>query len=399
MARDFLKNNPQSDDALMHLAHSILMRRAQGARNEAIEVLDKILNDKEGNMLFALNLVAADGATNAETRLDAANRILKHPLSGFNNHLAARRVQWQLRPALRDEIIKDVIATTDQTDPSQLAETARFLIQRDASEQVTELLDLTKAKERRDFTLIWLDAFSKLERWDEVERALKEEDLPLEPFFKKLFLFRISLDQGKNTEADALWNELLAPGPQFEDRLRTAAEYVLKLRRFDYARKAYKLMPPDSQIPRTNFIGMIEVAKGEHKLDEVIMLLGLLVEHVPNDASAANDYNYYRLLKNADLNQAVLDAIKLYKSNKRVLDYRVTYALAFYRDNQFKEAHLLLNTKDVDWEGFKIISRKVVRAATLIKVGHTAEAQKLIDTINLSKLMAEEKILLAPLVK
>ena len=187
----------------------------------------------------------------------------------------------------------------------------------------------------------------------------------------------------------------MVSGPEYEERLRTLADYVYKLRRYDYARVAYKLMSENSLISRDGYIGLVRVAKREKKLPELIQLLKIMVEKFPADEAASNEYNYYRLLARQEIENASDSAANLYRTNPKMMAFRITYALAYLRKRDAEKAYKLLNISRLNWEELEDL-RKSIRAATLINTGQVIEAQELIYSINREELFPEELELIHP---
>ena len=109
----------------------------------------------------------------------------------------------------------------------------------------------------------------------------------------------------------------------------------------------------------------------------------------PASESATNEHNYYRLLSGEEIPEATRSALMLYRSNPKMLSYRVTLALAYLRNHDTQSAYALLNANRIEWDEQSDIN-KAVRAATL-KEKQPKKAEALIDTINLDSLFTEEK--------
>ena len=136
--------------------------------------------------------------------------------------------------------------------------------------------------------------------------------------------------------------------------------------------------------------GLVKIARNEKKLNRLTELLETMVKKFPADGKATNDYNYYRLLAREEVDTATESAFKLYRTNPRLLSYRITLALAHLRNNSPDQAYLLLDLNGLEWEELSDI-RKAVRAATLLEKQQEKEAQELIDSINMDALLPEER--------
>jgi len=395
LAREALRKDPNDQSALINMAHALLLQKSPRAREEAADILEKMQEGTDLYSLTALRLVASDEDILTKSRLDACKKIFEHPETGFNERLFVRKIRIKLEPELKDEIIDITIAEATDGTPYEKAQISRWLNQIDQSHRIAELLDFEAAKNRRAHLLILLDALAAQDLWDEIETALQDPDIALEPFFRKLFIFRVNLEKGRLPDADATWSRLIATGANYEDRLRTTADYVYKLGRLDYARKAYQIMSRNSLVSRAGYIGLVKVAKRELKLTELITLLKTMIEKFPSDEAASNEYNYYRLLAKQEIGMATNSATNLYKINPKMMAFRITLALAYMRNGKPADAYNMLNINKLEWDELEDL-RKVIRAATLIQNGQATGAKGLLESINRDALFPEELELIHP---
>ena len=395
LAREALSKDPDDQSALINMAHALLLQKSPKAREEAADILQEMQEGSDLYSLTALRLVAADEEIHTNSRLDACAKIFEHPESGFNERLFVRKIRVKLEPELKDEIIDLTIAEATDGTPYEKAQISRWLNQIDESPRIAELLEFESAKNRRAHLLIYLDSLAEQGLWNAIEIALQDPDIALEPFFRTLFMFRVHIEGGEKAKADAAWSRLLVSGIKYEDRVTTAADYVYKLQKYNYARKAYTMMSENSLVSRAGYIGLVKVAKMELKLTEVIKLLKIMVEKFPSDEAATNEYNYYRLLAKQDIGAATTSATNLYKINPKMMAFRITLALAYMRNGRPGDAYNMLNINKLNWDELEDL-RKVMRAATLIQNGQATGAQGLIDSINRAVLFPEELELIHP---
>jgi tetratricopeptide (TPR) repeat protein len=140
------------------------------------------------------------------------------------------------------------------------------------------------------------------------------------------------------------------------------------------------------------YTGLLRTRAGAMTLEELRARVGAFAAEFPEIDEVQNDNAYLQLLSGGDIDKAERTAERLLKKTPQLLAYRTTAALSALRRQKTKVAAALYEGWDIDWstaqDQYKAVYVAVMRAA-----GRTAEADKVVETINSGALRPEERLL------
>ena len=379
----------------LSVLHSLALRK-DAAGLEAMEELMRLSQNQPTAPLFL--------HWNVQALMEAAER---HPRAGTPLRVGS----WSLRLAAEPDqqaAIAQEFFERFRNDPSTSVrlEAARWLNQRGAHRLALDLAEPSKF-ESQDWLTLYLDATAALGNWEDVFRTLtaRDQEIPLPTALRKLFELRSAAETGRHPDLAEAWRGIMAATriESVENQLYVAG-YAEQIGFPGQAAQIYaRLLDQGGDIngaaeeltrPRrlACYTGLLRTGAGAMMLEELRTRVAAFALEFPEIDEVQNDDAYLQLLTGGDLDKAEKTAERLLQKRPQLLAYRTTMALSDLRRRKPEAAAALYEGWSIDWstaqDQYKAVYAAVMRAA-----GRTADAEKVVETINAQALRPEERLL------
>jgi cytochrome c-type biogenesis protein CcmH/NrfG len=343
---------------------------------------------------------------------EVANALENHPDARPFHKLLALEVRARQDPALTDQYVADAIerfgnasrlAQTYQGGAELADETlvalAGWLNKLGRPAKTLEVLPETRAMQRQDLFLSYLNALASLQRWDEIKAVLVSERSSIDPVFQHMYL---AVAQGRLGSATAATNEWqraleLANAPE---KLLALAKYAEQNSNNDIADAAYAAAVKIAPTNREAQAGRLRLALAAGQTAQAQEITAEMARLWPDDAAARNQDAYLRLLLGASgdaAEAAEREAQLIVAKEPRNWQARATLGLACLRLGRKQEALAAIREPRVT--GVEPPGALAVRAAILAANGYTDPARNDARLVSANPLLPEERALIAPLLQ
>jgi hypothetical protein len=343
---------------------------------------------------------------------EVANALENHPDARPFHKLLAREVRARQDPALTDQYVADAIerfgnasrlAQTYQGGAELADETlvalAGWLNKLGRPAKTLEVLPETRAMQRQDLFLSYLNALASLQRWDEIKAVLVSERSSIDPVCQHMYL---AVAQGRLGSATAATNEWqraleLANAPE---KLLALAKYAEQNSNNDIADAAYAAAVKIAPTNREAQAGRLRLALAAGQTAQAQEITAEMARLWPDDAAARNQDAYLRLLLGASgdaAEAAEREAQLIVAKEPRNWQARATLGLACLRLGRKQEALAAIREPRVT--GVEPPGALAVRAAILAANGYTDPARNDARLVSANPLLPEERALIAPLLQ
>ena len=365
------------------------------SRQDGLEVLLEMGRDRGKSGLEALTYLAAQRDLPPADVQTIIPLLKDHPLATEDQRLMALGLEIAAQPAQREALLDKAFAEYKGTDPLKRRAFAVWLNGHGEHERTLALIPLAEALTRKDLLLVHLDALAALKRWDDIEKILAGENVPLDGAYIELFRARSAMELGEPTIASLHWTRALhaaAPSPEEMWFLGTYAE---KIGQTDQAELAYESLKSNATTARPAYEALLRLAQKRGDDDAMLQLLHEMLLRWPHDDAVANDYTYFSLLKGNSVQEDLKMATDLVNQSPASLAHRTTLALAYYRLHDGASAMNVYSGLQIPWERVPA-SHRAVHAAVLGLAGHPTEARAEANAIPMEDLRPAEKELIKP---
>lgn len=262
-------------------------------------------------------------------------------------------------------------------DPGKLTDRralARFYRTIGDFQGVLESVTPKQALGDRDSLMLYFDALAGLERWGALLELLDNDSIPLEDYWREIFRARALGSLGRQSESDLAWKRSLLEAGNDPDALSHLAEYLGSMGALEaYSEVMEKLVENIGAPSKSSYYRIwLKVVMQTGDLPRIVALYEKAIEDCPHDNSFLNDYIYYSLLLNRP-GTWVIQSYNLVKEAPNVLAYRISLALALFKNKQPAEAlSVVKSSRIADWSlvspGWQCVRAAIYKANGLAAV-------------------------------
>ncbi len=428
--KDFLEKRP-ADVTALRLASQLSARlgRAENAMELAQRAFEVEPENRDGKLLVALlkaesavpdirsggvalllelagepNKHGLDALTALSRRRDLTTAQLEplvglvraNPEASDEQRLVGVEIALRLHEDQAEEILRKAVEEAMQGAPERRRALGTWLNQRKRFEAALGLVSEKEAFGRKDLLLVRLDAMAALNQWEGVKQILKRRDVPLDEVYRELFLARCAMEQGENSKADLHWRRAHLAGAASPEHAWFVASYAERLGQTEQAEVAYRSLTTKATTARAAYEALLRMAGKRQDVGALWGLLRAMRERWPGDTAVENDYAYFSLLKETDVDAAFRSAQRLVQADPSSLPHRTTLALALLRLGQPVVALSVYEGLKIPWDQVPG-SQRSVYAAVLSANGKVEEARTELRGIRVEELRPEERKLLEAL--
>ncbi len=312
------------------------------------------------------------------------------------DQLLALSLRLQQPDVVEERIISAATALFALGSPEERMELARWFNRQQRYQAALEIVPQDLAMTRRDLFLIRLDALAMLDRWREVQQHLSQSRAPLQPYLEELFRMRSFYETGDLGRARIAWERALQAARREPAQLRFLAQYTSALGLYDYTLEALWLMVDQSTLRRSAYEGLLAIHESRRDTREVLRVLERMRQDYPYDHAVLNDWAYYSLLREQQIDEAIQLTEQLIELNPDLLSHRMTRVLGHVQKREWQEALDLVESLPVaDWTRIESSRWRALLAVVLARHGRFQEADIALRNIQVDRLVQEERDLLS----
>lgn len=393
----YLEERVRAADApeAIHALYLGMSQRATEAdlRRKGLEHVRRLAARDDDLGYRALSLLVPLAPREADLREYLKRRIGDHPLSDRALKLSWISARLDMESEDREALREEAEALFDRESTADLAELGRWLNRNGFPGRVEAYLPLSRAVERQDLFLIFLDSLALQGAWERVRRILEDRQVPLENYLRQVFLARSYLETGLERRASLGWQRVRLEVANDPAKLGYFAEYARRLGLYEEAREAYRRM---AELPVAMGRGFEERLEMERRLKNTAGLLETLESMeaaYPKNESVRNDAIYIRLLRGEDVARGRAEAAALVEARPDFFAHRITLALAHFREGAYRDALDVFEGVTIPVDQLSA-SWRVVLGAILRANGQDDQADRVFRGIDARALLPEEVELL-----
>jgi tetratricopeptide (TPR) repeat protein len=333
------------------------------------------------------------------TLKEVADALENHPDARPAHKLLALEVRARQDPALTEQYVADAVERFGLGDDETVAALAGWLNKVGRPAKTLEVLRESRAIQRQDLFLQYVNALAALQRWSEVKDLFLSEHSVVDPMVQHMYLAVAQARLGSATSATNEWQRALQVA-NTPEKLSTLATNAEQNSAPDIADAAYSEAIKTAPTNRAAYAGRLRLALAAGKTTQAQTIAEEIAQIWPDDAAARNQAAYLRLLLGASgeaAEAAERDAQVLVRKEPRNWAAVATLGLARLRLGRNKDA--LAVFRKVRVTGTEPPGALAVRAAILAANGYAEPARNDALLVNANPLLPEERALIAPLLQ
>jgi hypothetical protein len=327
--------------------------------------------------------------------LDFAIRRWEVLAESGEDRLVALELKLEGGLASRDAVAEEAKQYFDLGEGSSLLRLGRWYNWQGLYGATLEVISEQRALERNDLFLVRLDALALVENWEAVKSLLELSRIPLERYAEEIFRMRSLYELGENSRAAIAWSRALQAARGDARQLRFLARYTEKLELLDYTEEALWALSEAAGYKRLSYLAIIGLHERLKDTRRVRDTLAAMRVDFPHDYAVANDWAYYSLLLRDQMGTAETVTNELIGLNPNQLSHRMNHILMLLQEDREREAMAYLETLVVpNWLAIESSRWKALVAVVLKRIGREDDADRLLQTVDQTRLMPEELFLI-----
>ena len=349
--------------------------------------------DEAGEVRLAQRRALAEGAFSSTERQEQLIRwLLDEPAR--EDRLQGLSLQLRLDPGATEEIYAQARGWFELEDLTERVALGRWLNRHGLQRFTIRLIPTGLITARQDLFLVYVDALAMAGGWEELQEVLNQVDLPLDPYLEHLFRMRVRLQQGETRRARIEWERALLEAGSEPDKVLFLVRYVHRLGLEGFTLEALERLAGFPATMRLGLQTILVLEERAQRTEAVWSTLARLAELDPDDHAVANDWAYYALLLETEMDRAREQAAELETRFPELLAPKMTRALGMVRAGEWQLADQYLGSLPVNWPEVSARWRTLL-AAVWAQNGRQAEARALIADVAYDSLLPEERAIIA----
>jgi len=346
-----------------------------------------------GKNNLAACLMAAKQKDLTDAQMDQLIQLLKSEAHATVTHkLAALDLEVRKKPDQAGPLLDAAVKVYRDAGGDSLREFGTWLNVHGASSWTLAAIPSDVAKSNRSLFLVYLDALMAMKKWSEVDAAVSERSVPLEASIMELVRATCAMELGNKDDAIVHWRSAQSAAVGSPEQEFYVAKYARRYGRDSQAESIYRSLTVNPSTARPAYMELLGMAFSS-ETPEVRKILGEMLARWPKDTAIQNDYAYYSILLNEDVEQNRDAAIQLVNQFPSFLSHRSTLALAFLRLQKPDAALDVYKGLDVKWE-LSPVRFRAIYAAVLMANDRKEEAAHMLTGVRTDSLRPEEQVLI-----
>lgn len=288
---------------------------------------------------------------------DEANRLIEklrsHPKATGWHQVAALKRKLQMNPAQQVQLVQEAIEMAQGKKREDLVPMVRWLVEQKEFLQVLALVNENDAKEYQPLLENYLTALTMLQRFEELERLVKDPKVEaiLNQSVSAFYRAHLAFVTRKPTEEvrSALTAAKNAADIERRGELcMKIAEYAEARGYADIAESAYKSAALNTRTDRQGYQGLIRASEANGNTEGLLEAATEAARRWPDDPVYVERFLYVNLLTGRQLELTLDETQKLLQQRPDDHLRRLLVALSHWRLGDVKSATALLQNLDVN---------------------------------------------------
>lgn len=388
-AEDVLREDPDNPAHALRVARVLLSFPGTEPQQRGAELLASVRDVSGEDRIRALEVLSAAAAGAVPSVRPILAGIEPFPEPTATEFLLWADAQLRLRPQDREETLRRAIARLRHAPAADQAELCEWLNREGAHDRLLEIYTIEQAMISPPVLVNYLEALARAGRWQDLKDATVRS-LPLEAWILDAFRAVAAERLGQDALAQEHWRRSFENVKGQSAKTRALGDLAQSLGAIPPAIRAYDDLTRDRL---TRLVGYRRLAGLYERTGDTQRLRTLMREwsaHVPDDPVPENAYCYLSGLLRRDVEEAAQRATRLVERLPRRPNYRATLALLELRRDRPEEALRLYRRAALEPAAMSAQNR-LVYAAVLHANGQSAEARTLVQGIDPSRLLPEER--------
>jgi len=388
------KRAPDDDGNRFQLAELLAQSVDPTEQAEARKILWDLAGKSNTYKQVAVEALAAAPQLTADEQTRLVKELADLNSKTIKDDLLADELKLRLYPDEAAHIYQDAIAHWKDGKIEDLIQLARWLNIHQQAELVLSSFPIERAFEDNQLLLSRLDAMAILQRWNDIDEVLRQNEVTLDPSVIESFHARTAQERNSPLDAEVHWSHAVSLASSDPFKLRFVANFAEQSHNTAVALKAYEQLARYPEQADIAYRGIERVGKQSGDISAQRTAMAKIFARTPEDPNAADQLAYLNLLLNEDVDKNLATARKLAEQYPNRLSYRVTAALGYLRQNNAASALAQFNAPaPIDWKQ-TLPAWRAVYAAALLGADRNDEAKKIIAGIPRDKLNSQEQALI-----
>lgn len=342
------------DDA----AHALRLAKVQIDSGDSTEKADgmrrawKVAEKDDATGLQAIEYLNGFETLPPDETSKLIQRLRNHPKATGWHYVAALNRQLALNPAQRPALIQEAIESAWGKDRDALVPMVRWLVEQQEFLQVLALVTEDQAKEYQPLLENYLTALTMLQRFDDLERLVKDPkvDKILNQSVSAFYRAHLAFVLRKPTEEirGALTLAKNAADTERRGELCMKIGEYAEARGFaDIAQDAYKSAALNPRTERQGYQGLLRATEANENTEGLLTAATEASRRWPDDPVYVERFLYANLITGRQIELTLTEVVKMLDERPGDTFRRLMAALAHWRIGDFKTATSYIQQLDI----------------------------------------------------
>jgi Tfp pilus assembly protein PilF len=388
----------QENQATLSALIQYLMSQPDLLPVHALEI-DRLLqkmakfNDAHGLEALRLGLVTPGLVKN--DRMKWIEQYRSHPAATSESLLLADELQTLIDPSARERLIQAQVKRALNLRFDQREPVIRWMLKNDQPEAALAILPLPEAIQSRETFLLWIEAASRSNRWNEIDAALRNPENPLAAYDTLPFLAQSLKMRGDSANADTLYRKAIALHESHPEVTGQIFGHLILAEEWALVQENLAVLFEDPTLAVGNFKSLALLVRNQRDSQHVLDFLEGAIKSpfLKNDPLVLDSINSTKLVLKMPVSPVELES----RANKYPNDVacRMTYALGLLCEGRKAKAIFELENGDHRVNAANLGPwQKAIFASVLAANDRLTEAQSLAAAIPSDSLTIQEAALL-----
>lgn len=388
------KRAPDDEATRFQLAELLAQSTNSAEQAEARKILWDLAGKSDAYKQVAIEALAAAPQLTADEQAHLVQELGQISNKTIKDDLLTADLKLQLHTEDASHVYQEAIDRWRDGKTEDLIQLARWLNIHQQAELVLSSFPIERAFEDNQLLLTRLDAMAILQRWNDIDEVLSQNEVTLDPSVIESFHARTAQERNASLDAEVHWNHAISLAATDPFKLRFVANFAEQSHANAVALKAYEQLARYPEQADLAYRGIERVGERSGDISAQRDAMAKISARAPDDPNATDQVAYLNLLLGENIEKNLATAKKLAEQYPNRLSYRVTAALGYLRQHNAAAALAQFNSPaPIDWKQ-SLPAWRAVYAAALMGADRTDEAKQIIATIPRDRLNSQEQALI-----
>ena len=279
-----------------------------------------------------------------------------------------------------EEGLNELAGSLDRDDQLALVRLALWCSKHGFPDEAVDLMSVDLATKRKDWFVMYIKNLGVLGQWEKIINILTTEDCPIEEFLLDVLKCEAYSENGDQIKAINQWYRAkIASDPVIND-LWLLIRIGDKMELEEETEKLLRELVIIGENPEkvVAYVAQRELAKSDY--ESFYRQLTGFKELYSNIGSIVNDWAYFSVLLDKNVDEAMEVVDKLVERDPKQLRYHMTWALGQIKQRHYREVLARFQQFDIDWMALHPKYRFIL-ALALAGVGEYEQGEAYLEGI------------------